>query len=301
MKYVLEVRNLEKSFKNKKQEVKAVDGVSFKVKKGEVFGLLGPNGAGKTTTTNIITGLLKQDSGEVLFFGEKRSEESMNRINTATAYKTLNQIMTIEQNLKVYALMYNVKSAEKKIERLMKAFDIYDIKDKLVVDLSSGQKTRANLCKSLINDPEILFLDEATAGLDPEAAQRVRKEIKRLKCTVVFTSHIMSEVEELCDRIAFLKKGKILKVGTAKEIKELIDENILYITFSKKPKNYKKILENYNLISCKRNQACVELKNPNDLHNITHGLMRKGFKIKHIRIKEPTLEEVFIKIARGEL
>ena len=301
MKYVLEVKNLKKTFKSKNSEIKALNGVSFKLKKGEILGLLGPNGAGKTTTTNIIMGLLKEDSGEILFFDKKRCEESMNRINTATAYKTLNGVLTIKQNLRVYALMYNVKNADKKIDELLKSFDIFDIRNRAVVDLSSGQKTRANLCKSLINNPDILFLDEATAGLDPEVAQKVRKEIKRLKCAVIFTSHIMSEVEELCDRIAFLKKGKILKIGTAKEIKGLIDENILIIQFSKKPKEFRKLLERYNLIEFKNNQASIELTDPKDLHNITNTLIKKGFKIKHIRIKEPTLEEVFIKIARGEL
>ena len=301
MKYVLEVKNLKKTFRSKNSEVNALNGVNFKLKQGEILGLLGPNGAGKTTTTNIIMGLLKEDSGEVLFFGKKRCEESMNRINTATAYKTLNGVLTIKQNLKVYALMYNVKNADEKIDGLLKSFDIFEIKDKLVVNLSSGQKTRANLCKSLINSPDILFLDEATAGLDPEVAQTVRNVIKKLKCAVVFTSHIMSEVEELCDRIAFLKKGKILRIGTAKEIKGLIDENTLFLEFSKKPKDYKKILDKYSLTYLTNNRASIELKDPDDLHNITHKLIKKGFKIKHIRIKEPTLEEVFIKIARGEL
>ena len=301
MEYVLEVKNLKKTFKSKNSEVNALNGVDFKLKKGEILGLLGPNGAGKTTTTNIIMGLLKEDSGKVLFFGKDRCEDSMNKINTATAYKTLNGVLTIKQNLKVYALMYNVKNSEKKIEELLKCFNIFSIRNKLINDLSSGQKTRANLCKSLINDPEILFLDEATAGLDPEVAQTVRSVIKKLKCAVVFTSHIMSEVEELCDRIAFLKKGKILKVGTANEIKSLIDENILFLEFSKKPKDYKKILDKYSLTYLTNNKASIELKNHDDLHNITNILIKKGFKLKHIRIKEPTLEEVFIKIARGEL
>jgi ABC-2 type transport system ATP-binding protein len=301
MKYVLEVSGLKKTFKNKGIEIKALDGLSFKVKKGEIFGLLGPNGAGKTTATNIVIGLTKQDSGKVKFFGNPPCEESMNKVNTATAYKILNAVLTIKQNLKVYAQMYNVKNADEKIDSLLKTFDIYDIRDKLVLNLSSGQKTRANLCKSLINDPEILFLDEATAGLDPEVASRVRTVIKKLKCTVIFTSHVMSEVEQLCDRIAFMKKGKILKIGTSKEIKELIDENILFIKFSKMPKDCKKILEKYDLMKIENKEACIELKNPDDLHNITEDLIDLGFKIKHIKIKEPTLEEVFIKIARGEL
>ena len=301
MKYVLEVSGLKKTFKNKSMEIKALDGLSFKVKKGEILGLLGPNGAGKTTATNIIIGLTTQDSGKIKFFGKPPCEESRNKINTSTAYKILNGGLTIKQNLKVYAMMYNVKNANEKIDGLLKTFDIYEIRNKLVYDLSSGQKTRVNLCKSLINDPEILFLDEATAGLDPEVALKVRDVIRKLKCTVIFTSHIMSEVEELCDRIAFMKKGKILKVGTLKEIKKLVDENTLIINFSKIPKNYKTILEKYDLLKIKNKKAWIELKNPDDLHNITNDLIKSGFKIKHIQIKEPTLEEIFIKIARGEI
>ncbi|MCK5107782.1 MAG: ABC transporter ATP-binding protein [Nanoarchaeota archaeon] len=294
MKYVLEVSGLKKTFKNKSMEIKALDGLSFKVKKGEILGLLGPNGAGKTTATNIIIGLTTQDSGKIKFFGKPPCEESRNKINTSTAYKILNGGLTIKQNLKVYAMMYNVKNANEKIDGLLKTFDIYEIRNKLVYDLSSGQKTRVNLCKSLINDPEILFLDEATAGLDPEVALKVRDVIRKLKCTVIFTSHIMSEVEELCDRIAFMKKGKILKVGTLKEIKKLVDENTLIINFSKIPKNYKTILEKYDLLKIKNKKAWIELKNPDDLHNITNDLIKSGFKIKHIQIKEPTLEEIFM-------
>lgn len=223
----LVVKGLEKSYKSKKEIVRAVQGVSFSVKKGEIFGLLGPNGAGKTTTINILTGLLTQDAGTATYFGKAWCEETHNKVNATTAYTWLNGTLTVEQNLKIYTKMYAVKDPAARITKLLAMFNIADLRNRKVYELSSGQSVRVNLCKCLINDPELIFLDEATAGLDPEIAADVRLAIKKLGKTIVFTSHIMREVEELCDRVAFIKEGKILLIDTPTNLKKKLKKDTL--------------------------------------------------------------------------
>lgn len=218
---VLEVKNLTKIYNPKKNPVEALKGVSFDVKKGEIFGLLGVNGAGKSTTLNILIGLLTATSGSVTIFGKdffSREEEVKQKMNIATAYADLANNLTVYRNLKVYALMYNVQNYKEKIEKLLEVFGISQHRDKWVGDLSAGEKTRINLCKSLINEPELLLLDEPTASLDPSIAARVRQLLlgyqKNQKMTVLLTSHNMAEVEQMCNRVAFLHKGEIYMIDT---------------------------------------------------------------------------------------
>ena len=301
MLYPLVVSNLKKSYYFKGNAVPAVKGISFKVKKGEILGLLGPNGAGKTTTINILTGLLSADAGKIKFFGKTPCEDTQNRINAATAYNSLNGIITVKQNLRVYAKIYNVKNSEEKINNLLKKFGIFDLRDQRVYNLSSGQKTRVNVCKSLINSPELVFLDEATAGLDPDIADHVRKEIKRLNTTVIFTSHIMSEVEKLCDRIIFLDKGRILKVDSPQGIKNLVKSDEIVLDFFAVPKNYDEVLKQFKIIFKNKNKAILKYSNKREVHTIIHTLITAGFEIRDFHIKRPTLDEVFVKVARGEI
>ena len=177
----IEVYNLVKTFKEKGKEIIAVDGISFKVRKGEIFGLLGPNGAGKSTTINILTGLVEKDSGTVKILGfepEKNWEFVKNNSNVATAYSWLSDVLTIRQNLRVYAKLYGVKNYEEKINELLRLFELDDIADRKIVRLSSGENTRVVLCKGLINNPKVLFLDECTVGLDPDIADKTRSTIK---------------------------------------------------------------------------------------------------------------------------
>ena len=214
----LEVRNVSKKY----GEHEALRNVSFSVKKGEIFGLLGANGAGKTTLINILTGIITPNTGRISYFGQPLNEDIRNQINVSTAYRSLSGSLTIEQNLRVYANIYDVDNPQERIDYLLKELLIEDIRHSWAREISSGQRTRANLAKALINNPQILFLDEATAGLDPQIASKVRKIIKELKITIIFTSHIMSEVEELCDKIAFLREGKILSIDTAEQYKKTL-------------------------------------------------------------------------------
>ena len=222
---IIEVKNLTKTYKTRGHETQALRGISFDVKKGEIFGLLGVNGAGKSTTLNILVGLLTPTAGSIQIFEKNFSQHESDikaSMNIGTAYADLASNLTVYRNLKIYGLMYNVANREKKITGLLETFGIAHLANKWFTDLSAGEKTRVNLCKSLINDPELLLLDEPTASLDPSIASHVRRSIlnlqKKRKMTVVFTSHNMPEVEEMCDRVALLHKGQIYMIDSPKSL-----------------------------------------------------------------------------------
>ncbi len=299
----VKVRNLRKSYEGKE----ALKGISFDIKKGEIFGLLGPNGAGKSTTINILSGLLKQDSGDVEILG-KDVTKVKEKMNVATAYSDLNGSLTVEQNLRVYAKLYGVPHYEKKINDLLEMFEISHLRKKQAYTLSSGEGTRLILCKGLINDPQVLLLDECTVGLDPYIAQKTRdiiKEVhKKTGNAIIFTSHIMKEVDELCDRIAFLSKGKILKIGTSNELKRLIKKQIIKVKIHNPHKPIERFFNNLDvdIISIEKNMVVFEIPYKEHLlANILKKIFDAGFKISDITVNKPQLEEVFIKIAKGEL
>lgn len=233
MQSAIEIKNLKKSYGS----TVALNEISFNVKKGEIFGLLGPNGAGKTTAIDIIAGVLTKDSGEIRILG-KKPEEARGDMNIVSSYVWLTGIMTVYENLKIYGMIYNVKQLESRIGYLLKLFKIEDLRDKLYRTLSAGQQTKVSLCKGFINSPKVLLLDECTVGLDPDAADQTRSIIKNLKgTTILFTSHNMFEVEELCDRIAFLQEGKIVWIGTTKNFKKLHKKKTLEDAFIKIARN----------------------------------------------------------------
>ncbi|MEK6984449.1 MAG: ABC transporter ATP-binding protein [Nanoarchaeota archaeon] len=227
---VIEVKNLKKSY----GKTEALRGISFNVQKGEIFGLLGPNGAGKTTAIDILAGLLIKDSGEVKIFG-KEPEEAKQETNIVSSLSWLTGIMSVYENLKVYGMLYGVSNLDHKINELMNLFEIANLKNVRYHRLSAGQQTRVNLCKGLINHPKVLLLDECTVGLDPHLADKTRKIIKSLKkdTAILFTSHNMHEIEQLCDRIAFLQQGKIIWTGTSKKLKEIHKKKTLEEVFIK--------------------------------------------------------------------
>lgn len=213
---VLEVTALKKNFGS----FEALRGVSFSVEQGEIVGLLGPNGAGKTTTLHIILGLITPSSGDVRVFGlplaEKRSE-ILQRVNFASAYTQLPQNLSVYENLMIFAKLYGIANWRAKVLSTLELLEATDLKDKVTAVLSSGQKTRVNLCKSLLNDPELLFLDEPTASLDPDIAEKVHTTLFKIrrerKVSMVYTSHNMHEVEKLCDRVIFVSRGEVVAAG----------------------------------------------------------------------------------------
>src|SRR3989344_5117532 len=200
------VRNLKKTYRWKGRVTEALRGVSFSVKKGEIFGLLGPNGAGKSTTTHILSGVLTKDAGDVRILGGAVSESAVReRMNVASAYFGMLDLLTVEENLRVAARLYRVQRPEDRIFELLQRFKIAHLAKAPFRSLSSGERTRVLLCKGPINIPEVLLLDECTVGLDPDIAELTRSIIadyqREHRTTILFTSHYMQEVEQLCNRI----------------------------------------------------------------------------------------------------
>jgi ABC-2 type transport system ATP-binding protein len=213
---VLSVSTLCKSYPH----ITAVDQVSFAVRRNEIVGLLGPNGAGKTTTINMILGVLAPTSGSITIAGidiAKRRSQALAHTNFAAVYATLPGNLTVTQNLRFFGLIYGIRDLTGRIETLVEKFDLQSLRDTRCGVLSSGEQTRVALAKALLNRPELLLLDEPTASLDPSAAQIVREQIRELareqNCGILWTSHNMYEVEEVCDRVLFLSRGKILLEG----------------------------------------------------------------------------------------
>ena len=221
MTYPLEIINLEKTYKDKK----AVNNISFKVNQNEIIGILGPNGCGKTTTIGMILGLLKPSKGKILINGievEKKRVELLDKLNFISPYIELPKKLTVQQNLIVYGKLYNVKKLNDKIDYLSDKLKLSEMLNKITGELSSGQKNRVSLAKSIINDPKVLLLDEPTASLDPETGDYVRSFLeeyqKEKKASIVLASHNMSEVERLCSSVLMMNNGSIIDYGSPKEL-----------------------------------------------------------------------------------
>jgi ABC-2 type transport system ATP-binding protein len=221
MQKVLSVSDLRKSYRGSL----AVDGISFAVESREIVGLLGPNGAGKTTAINMILGVLEPDSGKVLIEGidvEKNRRQALQSVNFAAVYAPLPGNLTVYENLRVFGLFYCVPNLENRIQEVLAQFSLESFKDTKCGLLSSGEQTRVELAKALLNRPHLLLLDEPTASLDPATARDIRKEIREFAAQdgvgILWTSHNMYEVEEVCDRVLFLSKGKILLEGNPKSL-----------------------------------------------------------------------------------
>ncbi len=218
---ILAVEDLRKSY----GAVEAVDGVSFRVAPGEIVGLLGPNGAGKTTTINMILGVLSPTSGTIRIDGldlAQRRCEALQRTNFAAVYAPLPGNLTVAQNLRVFGLMYGVREVGARIEALLAEFDLRPFRNTKTGVLSSGEQTRVSLAKAMLNRPRLLLLDEPTASLDPSIARELRGRIRDIAARdaegVLWTSHNMREVEEVCDRVLFLSHGRILLEGDPRKL-----------------------------------------------------------------------------------
>jgi ABC-2 type transport system ATP-binding protein len=217
----LEVIKLSKVYNGKN----AVKNLSFKVNKNEIIGILGPNGCGKTTTIGMILGLLKPTNGNIFINGidiEKNRVDLLEQLNFISPYVELPKKLTVKQNLEVYGRLYDVKNLNEKIEYLSEKLRLDEIINKVTGELSSGQKNRVSLAKSIINDPAVLLLDEPTASLDPETGDFVRSFLEQYqqekKASILLASHNMNEVERLCTSVFMMNKGSIVDQGNPKEL-----------------------------------------------------------------------------------
>ncbi len=218
---IIEVQNLVKTF----GETRAVDGLSFRVEEGTITGLLGPNGAGKTTTIQMLLDLITPTSGEIRMFGKDmraHREEILGQLNFSSPYVSLPGNLTVWENLATFARLYSVRNVREKIAQLAEFFGIGEFLSKMTSNLSTGQLTRLNLAKALLNEPKLLLLDEPTASLDPDIADRTRQLLMQIQkergVTILYTSHNMEEVEEICDKVIFIAHGKLKDEGTPEEL-----------------------------------------------------------------------------------
>ena len=233
---IVQVRNLAKRFNG----FTAVDGISFDIREGEILGLLGPNGAGKTTTIQMLLGLVTPSAGSIRMFGldlDAHREEILGQVNFSSTYISLPFALTVEENLRVVAKLYGLSDISRRIDDVVKKLEMEAFRSKVTRKLSSGQMTRLALAKAILTEPKVLFLDEPTASLDPDIANKIRgllKEVRRSNgLSVLYTSHNMKEMEEMSDRIIFLQRGKIVAEGTAQEIIERFGQQDLEEVFLK--------------------------------------------------------------------
>jgi len=283
----------------------AVDQVSFEVEPGEIFGLLGPNGAGKTTTIRIILDIFKPDSGEVVVLGGKMSEEKKNRIGYLPEERGLYQDITLETCLNYLARLKGLKPAEAaaRVEQMMKRFDLYDHRKKKVKELSKGMQQKAQLIITLVHDPQLIIIDEPFNALDPVNTQMVKdllREERDKGKTIVMCSHQMHQVEELCDRLVLINRGKVMLYGKLNDIRrQYSGQEVIVHPLNDLPAQ----IPGVNRIERENSAYILHLADQITPQTILKNLVDQGIALERFEIALPTLDEIFIQVvtARGEV
>ena len=299
---ILTVDNLTKKFK----DFLAVDDVSFELKEGEILGLLGPNGAGKTTTIQMLLGILTPTSGSVSYFGKdlkKHREEILEKVNFSSTYTTLPWLLTVKECLYFLSYLYEISDRKKRISEIIEIFRLEELLNEKIQTLSSGQLTRVNLAKALINSPRVLLLDEPTASLDPDTAAYIRDflqlEQKNSQISIILTSHNMSEVEELCQRVVFINHGKIIADDTPRNLAKSINVSHLELRIERKIDELVKYCTAKKFVHrIKGNYITIDI----DEHKIAlilQELSDKNLEYSEISIEKPSLEDFFLEKTTG--
>lgn len=292
MKYLLEINNLVKKYK----EVVAVDGISFLVREGTCFGLIGPNGAGKTTTIEVIEDIIPPTSGEILYKGKLRSASFKQEVGIQFQQTALLSALTLRETLKVFKNLYN-KSAD--IEEILDICNLRDIQKRINDKISGGQRQRLMLALAMINKPELMFLDEPSTGLDPQARRNLWDIIHKIKekgKTIILTTHYMEEAQRLCDEVAIMDNGKIIAQGTpiqlikkhCGDITVILPKHCISFPLSKIPFKYREINGNIEIIT-------------NNINSCLNMLMEERTDLTELDIRSPNLENVFLNLTGKQL
>lgn len=300
---ILQVENLVKRY----GEVEAVRGVSFSVEEGEVFGLLGPNGAGKTTTIEIIEGLRTLDSGRVSVCGLDPERDSLalkHEIGAALQSTSLPDKLRVMEALRLFSSFYK---RGRKPEELLKRFGLEEKRQTFYHQLSGGQKQRLALAMALINDPQVLFFDEPTAGLDPQVRREIYdiiEELKRDKKTIVMTTHYIEEAERLCDRVAIIDHGKVIALGTPRELKAHSGGTTRIEVRLSKPESNGTMNSLEGVVDAREVDGAYVLHSqrpPQTIVSLVKQLEAQGNELVSLEIATPSLEDVFIEMTGRRL
>jgi ABC-2 type transport system ATP-binding protein len=307
---MIEVKDLVKNY----GEHTAVDGINFKVQKGEIFGFLGPNGAGKTTTLNILAGLSLPSSGVALIAGQDVTKHPIGckkRLGIATQDSNFDHHLNIKDNLFYQGLLYGIsrKELKKRVEAALRWAKLEKYRKKRFHQLSGGMQRRLVVARAMLSDPEIILLDEPTTGLDPQSRRQVWEYIKDLKengKTVLLTTHYMEEADILCDRISIIDHGRIIAYGTPDELKKILDNDIV-IDISLNPEVVSEHIERdlnsisgVNYVKIRNHEIRVGVNDDAVVEQVLISIIAKN-KITGINIIHPTLEDVFLHLTGREM
>ena len=308
----IDARDVTKTFRSgwlRRRETHALRGVSLAVPRGAIWGLLGPNGAGKTTLLSILATLLTPDGGSVTVLGHDVLREAAalrHRLNMASGRPSFLWSLRVDEIIAFYGRLYGLHGAalRRRVDELVALYELVPFRRVQYSELSTGLKQRVALAKSLVNDPELLFLDEPTLGLDPDVSVRVRQHIARLRrehgITIVLTTHYMREAEELCDEIAFIKAGRIPARGTSGELKRRIRLGEV-IALKLDPATVPWLAEAPGVLRCVAADGWVECtvdEAEKRLPELLRALHADGVVVRNVQVREPELEEVFVELAR---
>jgi ABC-2 type transport system ATP-binding protein len=299
---VLVVKNLHKSFGD--QEV--VKDISFSLEEGEILGILGPNGAGKTTTIQMLLGILTPTSGQISYFGKDLKDnqsEILERVNFSSTYTDLPWRLTVKENLTWVSYLYHIENRQKRLDKIKSMFRLVELWNKPISDLSAGQQTRVNLAKAYLNFPSVLLLDEPTASLDPEVALYIREFLEaqrqNYKTSVILTSHNMTEVEELCDRVIVIKDGTIVAEDTPHGLAKRIEICHLRLRLVSGTKKLLALTQAQGLkLEHRKDEAVIAMKETL-LPNFLSAVVSQGIVYSEITIDKPSLQDYFMTIAQG--
>ena len=307
--YVIEADSLVKKFPNKL----AVNGISLKVKQGQVFGILGPNGAGKSTFLRMLTTLTPMTSGKAEIFGKdvrKDSEEVRKLIGLTGQFATIDETLTAMENLMIFGELNGLTKQQSKARalELLKQFSLTEAKDRPIKEFSGGMRRRLDLAVSLITSPPLIFLDEPTTGLDPVTRGKMWDVIRDLVTsgsTVVLTTQYLEEADQLADQIVVINHGQVVAEGTPEELKTLIGDTYFEIILenSKDDSRAKSIVAssvNTELISLPERAAfAIKMSDTTEMIAILENLKNQNINVKEFTVRKPTLDEVFIELTKG--
>lgn len=303
----LSVKNLTKVYPGKGSSKPAVDGISFDLREGEILGLLGPNGSGKTTTIQMLLGTLTYTSGSIFYFGKEFAEnrsEILQSVSFASTYTSLPYILTIDENLEIFGSLYGLNKIEsaKRYDPLLERFGIADKKFQRTSALSAGQVTRLMLVKAFFMEPKVVLLDEPTASLDPDIAKDIcsflLEERERKGLSILFTSHRMDEVMEICDRTIFLKEGKIIADDVPAKLAKSVSAFRVRMVIIDGLKRTEAIASKLNL-KYQIDHRTVEIHMEEDkIPEFLHAISRAEVVYANIQIQEPSLEDFFLQVAQ---